>query len=262
MKNSLSKYHKLSLCDGLEALNVSHYNIPFPFHYHLTFNISLIYEGIFQAQLNDRFVTAPPGTIMITNPQEIHANPCEKHNRVSFFTFYLTPDFLMHCNNGKPVLFNQKTIYDPGLYNRLHQMSYEINSGDLAARFEEKFVEIVRLLVTEYAASGDTGENIKTSTLFREFLAEDNLFKFSLPDTAKRFGVDKFKFLRLFKSQTGLTPNNYFLLKRIERSKAMLTEGRDLLSIAIELGFYDAAHFSNHFKKFTGISPRALTAAD
>jgi AraC-like DNA-binding protein len=38
----------------------------------------------------------------------------------------------------------------------------------------------------------------------------------------------------------------------------MLLDGKDLLSIAIELGFYDAAHYSNHFKKFTGISPLAF----
>jgi AraC-like DNA-binding protein len=259
LKESLSRYHKLPLFGGLEALYVTQYNTPFPFHYHPTFNVSLIYEGIFPTQLHDRSVTAPSGAILITNPGEIHANPFEKLNRVSFFTFYLEPDFLTHCHEGKPVLFTEKAIYDAGLFARLRQLSAGINRGGQTEGFEEKFIKTFHQLAVKYGSGKEGDENIKAHTLFREFLAEDHLFKFSLPDTAKRFGMDKFKFLRLFKSQTGLTPNNYFILQRIEKSKALLTDGEDLLSIAIGLGFYDAAHFCNHFKKFTGISPGAYT---
>jgi len=258
----ISRYHKLPLCGGLEALYVEQYNTPFPSHYHPTFNVSLIYEGIFPTQLNDRLIIVPSGTILVTNPGEIHANPCEKRNSVSFFTFYLGQDLLTHCNNGRPVLFSQKAIYDPALFRRLHHLSIDINNAEQGTGFEGRFIKAFRLMAVKYGSSGDTPENARTSNLFREFLAEDHLDKFSLPDAAKRFGMDKFKFLRLFKSQTGLTPNNYFILKRIEKGKALLTEGRDLLSIAIELGFYDAAHFCNHFKKFTGISPGAFTQAD
>ena len=78
-----------------------------------------------------------------------------------------------------------------------------------------------------------------------------------MQEAAGQLGIDKYKFLRLFKSQTGLTPNNYIILKKIEKSKAMLTEGHDLLAVAINLGFYDTAHFCKHFKKFTGTSPVA-----
>ncbi len=262
MKESLSRYHKLPFCDGLEALYVTKYNTPFPFHYHPTFNISLIYEGVFPTQLHDRSIIAPSGALLVTNPGEIHANPCEKGNSVSFFTFYLGRDFLTHCNGGRPVLFGEKAIYDQALFSRLHQLSLEINRGGRGIGFEEKFISAFSYMAVKYGSACDDPENSGTSTLFREFLAEDHLDKFSLPDTARRFGMDKYKFLRLFKSQTGLTPNNYFILKRIEKSKFLLTEGRDLLGIAIELGFYDAAHFCNHFKKFTGIPPGAYIQAD
>lgn len=262
MRDRVSKYHKMSLCDGLEALYVTRHNTSFPFHYHPTFNISLIYEGVFQTQLHDKLIIAPTGNILITNPQEIHANPCEKQSLASFFTFYLGADFLTYCHDGHPVRFRQKAIYDPGLFDRLHDLSLEIRQGNITAGLEERFVRAFRLLTQKYGSATDPDENTRTNSLFREFLAEENLVKFSLQDTANRFGMDKFKFLRLFKSQTGLTPNNYFILKRIEKSKALLTEGRELLDVAIELGFYDAAHFCNHFRKFTGIFPGAFTLAD
>lgn len=262
MRDPVSKYHKMPQCDGLEALYVTRHHTSFPFHYHPTFNISLIYEGVFQTQLNDKLIIAPTGNILITNPQEIHANPCEKKSLASFFTFYVGVDFLTYCHDGLPVRFHQKAIYDPGLFNRLHELSLEIRQGGVAPVLEERLVQAFRMLTKKYGSGKDPEENTGTNGLFREFLAEENLFKFSLQDTAHRFGMDKFKFLRLFKSQTGLTPNNYFILKRIEKSKLLLTEGRDLLDVAIELGFYDAAHFCNHFKKFTGIPPGTFTMAD
>ncbi|MEO6149398.1 MAG: AraC family ligand binding domain-containing protein, partial [Mucilaginibacter sp.] len=89
-----SKYYKLAACEGLEALLVHNYNTPFPFHFHPTFNISLIYDGAFNTQLHDRVLTAPAGSILITNPREIHANPCDKHSSVSFFTFYVSRSFM------------------------------------------------------------------------------------------------------------------------------------------------------------------------
>lgn len=256
MKASSSKYYKLSSFGGLEALNTSHYNSSFPAHYHYTFNITLVYQGIFQAKLNDKLITAPAGSILITNPHEIHANPCERHSSVSFFTFYLSPDFMAFCNAGQPLQFNDKVIYDAGFFSRLHDLSLTIGQGK-ALQFEEEFITTFSLLTAKHGAEGNRDQIPGTIRLFTEFLAEENLSKFSLQEAASRFGIDKFKFLRLFKYQTGLTPNNYFILQRIEKSKTLLAGRQDLLSIAIDLGFYDAAHFSNHFKKFTGISPGA-----
>lgn len=256
MKEGLSKYYKLPLFSGLEALYATNHNTAFPHHYHETFNVSLIYQGIFPAQLYDKLITAPTGSILITNPHEIHANPCEKKSSVSFFTFYLSREFLTHCNAGQPVYFNSNVIYDTALFGKLHSLSLSISQHPDRLS-EDAFQQVFRMLALKHGADKAADENIRTSRLFEEFLAEENLAKFSLPEAAARFGIDKFKFLRLFKQQTGLTPNNYFILKRIEKSKDLLTEGQDLLTTAIELGFYDSAHFSNHFKKFTGVSPGA-----
>ncbi|CAN5195796.1 AraC family transcriptional regulator [soil metagenome] len=259
MKAPRSKYYKLSVCDGMEALDASNYNTPFPSHYHPTFNISLVYDGVFQAKLNDRSVGATPGTILITNPQEIHANPCDKEDSLSFFTFYLSRDFLNYCNESKQVGFAEKIIDDPKLFAELNKLKLSLNNGEPPMNFEGELVKNLKLLAVNHGTNSPEESN-DMHALFEDFLAEENFEKFSLEDAARRFGIDKFKFLRLFKFQTGLTPNNYFILKRIEKSKIMLAEGRDLLSVAIDLGFYDTAHFCNHFKKFTGISPIAYTA--
>jgi AraC-like DNA-binding protein len=261
MKESLSKYYRFPLFGGLEALHVTGHNSSFPHHYHDTYNVSLIFDGIFPAQLQNKLITAPAGSILITNPQEIHANPCEKKSPVSFFTFYLSQEFVTFCNSGRAVLFNSNVIDDTDLFRKLHKLSKSISDHRIL-QYEDEFRQTIQELAQRHGSDRALGEHIRVTRLFEELLAAENLTKFSLQEAALRFGMDKFKFLRLFKYQTGLTPNNYFILKRIEKSKILLTEGHDLLTIAINLGFYDAAHFCNHFRKFTGVSPGAYTQSD
>lgn len=253
---AISKYYRFDFCDGLEALSADNYRTSFPSHFHSTFNLSLVYNGTFNTHLNDRFVKTPSGSLLITNPGEIHANPCNKEDILSFFTFYISKSFMEYCNEGKPVFFSQKTINDPTLFSSFHKLSVRLRETD-HSNTEQEFIVALKHLATIHAATVQSTQS-KKQVIFQNFLREENFSKFSLDDTAKRFGMDKFKFIRLFKYQTGLTPNNYFIYRRIEKSKTMLAQGRDLLSIAIELGFYDAAHYSNHFKKFTGISPLAF----
>jgi len=258
--NSPSKYYKFAFCDGLEALSARNHKTPFPSHFHPTYNITLIYDGVFDTKLHDRLLIAPTGAILITNPLEIHANPFRGDSSVSFFTFYISQDFLEYCNDSKPVRFNQNSIEDAPLFAELHQVALKLSSN-YAPDLLENELKVVLTKLSLRHGSDYIQLPQETQLLFNELLATDYFENFSLADAAKRFGIDKYKFIRLFKDQTGLTPNNYFIYKRIEQSKVMLAEGRDLLSIAIDLGFYDVAHYCNHFKKFTGISPMVYTSA-
>jgi len=258
-ENSPSKYYRFAFCDGLEALSARNHNTPFPAHFHPTFNITLVYDGVFNTKLQDRLVLAPSGTILITNPHEIHANPFTRDGNVSFFTFYVSRDFMEYCNNGHPVYFEQKTIDDTRLFMDMHLLSVQLSSNSDFRQLENELRTTFATLATQYGLNRAL-EDGKKRILFDELLTGDHFEKFSLADAAKSFGIDKYKFLRLFKDETGLTPNNYFIYRRIEQSKAMLAEGKDLLSVAIDLGFYDAAHYANHFKKFTGVSPMNYTS--
>ncbi len=254
-----SKYYKLNIGEGLEALSVKNYNSSFPSHFHPTYNITLIYYGAFNTRLDDNLLVAPSGTILITNPQEIHSNPFDRNESVSFFTFYVSQDFLEYCNQSRSIFFNQKVIYDQELFADLHQFANVIDQAHVLPDYEEGLRQVLSQLAMRHGDEMADLQDTRIKSLFDEFLAEQNLKKFSLEEAASRFGIDKFKFIRLFKLQTGLTPNNYFILQRIEKSKSMLKQGNELLSIAIELGFYDAAHYCNYFKKFTGISPIAYS---
>ena len=250
VKNKNS-YFKVPILDGLEILDAKHHTLNFPFHTHNTFNITLVLEQIFSTKTANRFLQAPVGSIVVTNPDEVHATICDSNNGNSFITFYVSPDVLGRLNNNKPVYFDNKIIYNPLLFQKLFQFSKHLFS--LNIQLENGLVNALRTLVVKH--SSDSFAEKKNKHHFRNFLDFEPFEKFSLENAAAKFGVDKYKFLRLFKNETGLTPNNYIILKRIEKCKELLKSQNDLLGIAIELGFYDATHLCKHFKKITGISP-------
>lgn len=253
-KNS---FYKLPVLDGLEILDAKQHTLNFPFHTHDTFNITLVIEQIFSTKLSDSFLQAPMGTIVITNPEEVHSTICDNKMGSSFFTFYVSPEALTALNNKNLVFFGNKLICDNLLFQQLFAISQNLTTTDYD--IEKKLVNALKRLVTKYSA--DVFTSSKKNILFRKFLEEETFEKFSLEITANKFGLDKFKFLRLFKQETGLTPNNYIILKRIEKSKQLLQTQNDLLGIAIETGFYDATHFCKYFKKVTGVTPLAYRNA-
>lgn len=246
-------FYKLPILDGLELLDAKQHHVNFPFHTHHTFNITLVIEQVFSTKLSNRQVHATAGTIVVTNPGEVHATICDNKMGSSFFTFYISPDVLTTLNNKNPVFFDNKIIEDRQLFRQLLALSQRI--GQPAIDFEKQLLQSLSTLVKQYAATAlnkNAGNN-----LFKKFLQEETMEKFSLENTAHKFGLDKFKFLRLFKYETGLTPNNYIILKRIEKCKELLQTNDDLLDIAIETGFYDATHLCKHFKRITGVTPLA-----
>ncbi|MBS1598833.1 MAG: helix-turn-helix transcriptional regulator [Bacteroidetes bacterium] len=258
MKNkSQNIYHKLPILDGLELLDAKDHALNFPSHTHDTFNITLVREQLFSTKLSDRLLHSPAGTITITNPGEVHATFCDNKIGSSFFTFYVSPDVLKKISHHIPIFFENKILNDQSLFQQLYKLSQDFNNR--AFLDEKTLLHILDQLVKEYAA--EHPDTDKKNMLFQKMLDEENPEKFSLETTARKFGLDKFKFLRLFKQYTGLTPNNYVILKRVEKSKTLLQTEDDLLGIAIETGFYDATHFCKHFKKITGVTPMAYRNA-
>ncbi|WP_299887181.1 AraC family transcriptional regulator [uncultured Lacinutrix sp.] len=67
--------------------------------------------------------------------------------------------------------------------------------------------------------------------------------------------TSKYHLLRLFKKYYGLTPRQYLMDKRIEKSKELLKEGMTVTQTCFSVGFESLGSFSTLFKTKTGKSP-------
>lgn len=76
---------------------------------------------------------------------------------------------------------------------------------------------------------------------------------------AKKAGMARNSFIRLFHGETGISPQQYLRERRIREACVMLRHSSDTIDdIASHCGFSDRCHFSRVFKRLRNISPAAF----
>ena len=84
-----------------------------------------------------------------------------------------------------------------------------------------------------------------------------------LADLAQMLNISQFHFGRMFKQSMGISPHQYLIQQRIERSKYLLKESdRLIVDIALECGFNSHSHLSKQFRQFTGVTPKAFRRSE
>lgn len=87
---------------------------------------------------------------------------------------------------------------------------------------------------------------------------EKNYYRnISLDELSLLAGLSKYYLLRTFTKFKGISPHKYLETVRVEKSKKMLDEGIPIVEVALRIGLTDQSHFTNLFKAFIGVTPKA-----
>lgn len=69
--------------------------------------------------------------------------------------------------------------------------------------------------------------------------------------------MSKVHFSRIFKEQTGETPNSYYIKKKMEKAELLLVASDiPVKTISTRLGYDDYSYFIRMFKKYSGLTPQ------
>ncbi len=89
-----------------------------------------------------------------------------------------------------------------------------------------------------------------------DYMNENYTAGVSCAELAELIKMNKFAFIRYFKSKTSKTPYEYLLDMKIEKAKKMLeSNGNTITEISMMCGFSSHSHFTSTFRKKTGLSP-------
>lgn len=81
--------------------------------------------------------------------------------------------------------------------------------------------------------------------------------KLQLAKIAEVTGFNAAYFCTLFRQSMGVTPHQYVLQQRIECAKLLLQKSQlEIADIAIQCGFANQSHFTRHFRKVAGSTPK------
>jgi AraC-like DNA-binding protein len=106
---------------------------------------------------------------------------------------------------------------------------------------------------TEISASNTSQLIEKAKFLFREALQEPD----KIENILRKLPVSYSKLRKDFKAHTGLSPNQYQLNLRLDKSKELLVNtSLSISEIAYQTGFESLSYMCKIFKKKTGVSPK------
>ena len=100
------------------------------------------------------------------------------------------------------------------------------------------------------------GEENETVTRIRKFVEENLENRISREMIAEQLYFSTDYISRIFKKETGQSLSEYIMLRKIERARALVAEGKDNIGdIAGKLGYNNFSYFSEIFRRVTGYLP-------
>ncbi|RBW58238.1 hypothetical protein DS884_10290 [Tenacibaculum sp. E3R01] len=246
----------------MELLSASYVNQKFPMHSHNAYCIGILEEGSQILSFAKNNLIVPSNSIIMINPNEVHANYALDENGWKYKMMYVNSDVVKYIyslywiSKCKNIRFKYYTLQDDFIFNLIKSFfnSFENTSFE---NLEHQLKRILSHLITNYATNTEEQEQVHQNSIneLKHILDEKFDTKLNLDNISKSLGINKFKTIRAFKKSTGMTPFSYVLQKRIEKSKILISQNVKLSHVALESGFYDQSHFSKYFKNYVGVTP-------
>lgn len=164
---------------------------------------------------------------------ELYTELCGLQNHISVKKEYFERIFAdlvyEYTNGGEYSEYAIHSIFTELIIHLIRSKS----KGEPISKKENRFAEVLKYIKNHYR------EDLNLETL------------------AEIMHMEKSYFLRQFKKNTGKTPMSYVKQIKIETAKDLIENSdMNLTQISEFLGFSSIHHFSNSFKKETGISPK------
>lgn len=174
-------------------------------------------------------------------------------------------DFLNFVNSKESGAFiTLKVSQKNDIITLLNRILKERDSTDIGSEFLTRLMVLELFVLISRALKMEWENSIKFKSPKLKELIEisvnyiNNNFErdISLGDIARFVFLSPSYFTRAFKDEMGISPINYLLKVRIERSKELLAETDTKISnIALNVGFSNQQRFNEIFKKYTKSTP-------
>lgn len=261
------------LSDDFKIVAINQTAMSSPKSFHEEIEIKYYYETGAKILIGSDIIETEKGDIVIINPYEFHANVLLNNERIRYYSFVISLDYLSSYKeiDLRNILIEKgikfiNVIRGDGRLQTILQRVFEEIEGE-----GEHYRLIVRGLIAEFFAlllrsyvSGDKSRedniNLKQAEVVLPALNKihaDYKDKITAEELASLCNISKYYFCRVFKEVMGTTPIEYIINYRLRVAEIMLKENKEsIATIASLCGFEDESYFCRSYKKRKGISPQ------
>lgn len=240
---------------GITALRASMNKFSYKKHAHEEYTIGVTLRGTQKYTLDGVSQISHENGVMLFNPEQVHdGNAGDYKEGLDYVILYIKPELFLEGLEKKDILrFSSPVIYNEKIKHDIINLGSAILNQENETLCNELYLNFV-----DNFSKKDFLKTYKNENSFIKKAKEmiyyelDNVL--DIEQMSKEFNISKFQFIRMFKSNTGLTPYQYFLNVKLIHVKNYLDKTRDLYATVVEFGFSDLSHLNKHFKKVYGVT--------
>ncbi|ESA34773.1 family transcriptional regulator [Leptolyngbya sp. Heron Island J] len=259
------KFWRDSALRGLEMLHATYITYAFARHAHEGFGIAIVESGAMEFDYRGASHIAPAGSVVITQPGEMHTGQAVLETGWTYRTLLPATDWLQQAaaelseRSGTIPYFSSPVIHDRCLNQQLISLHRVLETSPSSLERESRFLWEMAQLIHGYASNRPitkaVGQENNAVQQVRDYLTSHYTCNISLDELATLVNLSPFRLLRVFRKQVGLPPHAYLNHVRVQRAKRLLATGHPIAETALATGFADQSHLHRHFKKMLGVTP-------
>jgi len=231
-------------------------------HRHDTYAVGITLEGVQSFDYRGSTRHSLPGQMVVLHPDELHDGRSGDGTRFRYRTTYVAPADMQQILAGRALPFIAGGISEDARLRRVVCALLEDLAHPLdALEFDQALHDLtLALLAIAGLESPVRIANHVAVARARDYI-EDNLDRsFQLKDLETATGHDRWQLSRDFRALLGASPYRFLIFRRLDKARRMMSEGSSLADIAHACGFSDQSHFTRHFKKTFGMTPKVWAA--
>jgi AraC-like DNA-binding protein len=226
----------------------------FDSHQHAFWEVSYYKKGSGINTIGEKQYRFNEGTIICQPPNIPHTEVSEHGFRNCFFTVEKMDNFNMDV-----------PIFSDGPNRECEQLIYQMQyCFHRKEAHRAVLIQSILSLLTEYLRSYITSRKMHPSveSCVQRIIENISNPDFCLGDFFRTLPLSANYFIKLFKQEAGMTPNEYLINKRMEYAVRLLSSRREMgyriKDISRMCGFHDQYYFSRVFKQRTGHAPKIM----
>ncbi|OWA37802.1 hypothetical protein B9G55_07110 [Saccharibacillus sp. O16] len=247
----------------------------FAYHWHADVEFMLMLDGSMTYYVNGQAVHVTSGMGIFVNAKRLHRGIAGPGERYSYIVATVHPSLLGETSPASKAYLERKfglNAEDYLLLNPAIPWQQEILQAVVALQeqMEHHPDHLLRLLSQAAALCAGAAEQLQERStaeadsdqiaIIHEmtgYIHQRYESKLTVDDIAAAGSVCRSRCCQLFKKHLRLTPNNYLIQYRIQKSCEMLKEtNRPVSEIALACGFQSASYFAHVFHKQLGETPQ------
>lgn len=250
-------------CAGLQRVEAFFAGHGFDPHRHDTYAIGFTIQGVQSFRYRGAARMSVPGQVFVLHPDETHdgrAGTCDGFRyRILYVEPRLILDALSQAHGALP--FVRDVVSDDPILARAIKSALD----DLDSPLEDLQRDQIVQGLADALAAADTAlaprrlpaRQRRAVARARECLDANVRKGVRSSELETLTGLSRYDLARQFRACLGTSPYRYLVMRRLDRARALIRQGKSLADVALASGFADQSHLTRHFKKAYGVSPGA-----